>query len=208
MSYFTKTMDSIKKKISEQGKKKLIEKTVIVIIIGMIILIAGSSLFSKGSTNTNKATNNKVSGGNVETSSRNTDKSVKGDLEIRLESILSKIEGVGKVDVMVTYISGKELVPAYNIRNDESSTVEKDNQGGTRNINESSKEENIAYEEEQGVKKPIIIKDIEPVVKGVIVVADGANNPSVHEKILKAVQVLTDLPIHKIQVFERNGQDK
>lgn len=208
MSYFTKTMNNIKKKINEQGKKKLIENTVIVIIIGMIILIAGSSLLSKSNTNTNKTSDNKPSGENVEVLSKNTEKSIKDDLEIRLETILSKIEGVGKVDVMVTYVSGKELVPAYNTRSEENNTVEKDNQGGTRNIKESNKEENIVFEEEQGVKKPIIIKDVEPVIKGVIVVAEGASNPSVHEKILKAVQVLMDVPIHKIQVFERDGQDK
>jgi len=201
-------MNNIKKKINEQGKKKLIENTVIVIIIGMIILIAGSSLLSKSNTNTNKTSDNKPSGENVEVLSKNTEKSIKDDLEIRLETILSKIEGVGKVDVMVTYVSGKELVPAYNTRSEENNTVEKDNQGGTRNIKESNKEENIVFEEEQGVKKPIIIKDVEPVIKGVIVVAEGASNPSVHEKILKAVQVLMDVPIHKIQVFERDGQDK
>jgi len=206
MSYFVKVIENIKKKTNEQGKKKLIENTVIVIILGAIILIAGSSLFSRNDTK--KTSENKGGVENVETLSKSTESREKEDLEVRLESILSKIEGVGKVDVMVTYVSGKEIVPAYNSRSDENDTVEKDNQGGTRNISESSREESIVFEEEQGVKKPIIIKDIEPVVKGVIVVAEGANNPSVQEKILKAVQVLMDLPIHKIQVFERNGQEK
>jgi len=203
MSYFVKVIENIKKKTNEQGKRKLIENTVIVIIIGAIILIAGSSLFS--SNDTKKTNDNKGGVENIETLSKSTESREKEDIEVRLESILSKIEGVGKVDVMVTYVSGKEIVPAYNTRIDENDTVEKDNQGGTRNIKESSKEESIVFEEEQGVKKPIIIKDIEPVVKGVIIVAEGASNPSVQEKILKAVQVLMDLPIHKIQVFERNG---
>jgi len=110
---------------------------------------------------------------------------------------------VGKVDVMITYVSDGEVVPAVNTRINESNADEKDSGGGTRKVRENDQETSIAYEEAQGVKKPIILTQKEPEVKGVIVVAEGGNNVIVKEKICKAVQVLLDIPIHKVQVFER-----
>ena len=52
-------------------------------------------------------------------------------------------------------------------------------------------------------KKPIILKEVLPEVKGVVVVADGASDTLIKERLVNAVKVLFDIPIHKIQVFER-----
>ncbi len=50
-----------------------------------------------------------------------------------LEEILSKIEGVGKVSVMIRFESGEVKVPAVDSSNQISKTVEDDGNGGTRN---------------------------------------------------------------------------
>jgi len=198
-----KISELLKKLYDTHGKKKIIENTVIVIIAGMIILIAGSSFFKSGRDNKQSPSENTNT--EIETTSKVISKAVSEDesVEERIEAILSQIEGVGKVDVMITYVSDGEIVPAVNTRINENNTDEKDSGGGTRKIRENSQETNIAYEEAQGVKKPIILTQKKPEVKGVIVVAEGGENVIVKEKICKAVQVLLDLPIHKVQVFER-----
>lgn len=198
-SYFTKIVDYFKEKINGKERKKLIENTVIIIIIGVIILIAGSSFFSKG----NKGITDEKPGeeNNTIAVNKNVDEDSYTKIEDKLEIFLSKIYGVGKANVMITYVSGKELIPAYDKKSNNTDTIEKDNQGGSRSTKQINDEESIVFIEEQGVKKPIIIKDIEPVVKGVIVVADGANDLEVRENIIKAVQTIMDIPIHRIQVF-------
>ena len=61
----------------------------------------------------------------------------------------------------------------------------------------------IVYEEGgSGVKKPIIVKEVYHKVKGVVVVADGGGDLTVRENLLRAVEVLLDVPVHKIQVYE------
>lgn len=203
MELFKKMLEHFKEKINNQGRKRLIENCVIVIIIGVIAIIAGGSFFKN---------NDKKSETGIDTitDSQTTAKIIgsadeKEDLQKKLESILSKIGGAGNVNVMVTYISGKESVLAYDTKRSDNDTQEKDNGGGTRSIKNSDLENKIVYEESgNGVKKPITLKELQPAVKGVVVVADGAGDPVVKESITRAVQVLVDVPIHKIQVLPRN----
>lgn len=202
-------MDKIKKVyeylnnlLNGQSRKKVVENALIVVIIGIIIIIAGGSFMGKG-----KAKNDAplISDKNAaEATTKNTALEDNSDNEKKIEALLSQIEGAGKVSIIITYSSGKEIVPAVDTKKTENDTQEKDNGGGTRSINQNDLENKIVYEESQGGgKKPIIIKEIQPEVKGVVVVADGAADSVVKESLCRAVQVLLDVPIHKIQVFER-----
>lgn len=191
----------LKEMTENKNRKKLIENAVIIIIIGVILIIAGRSFFpatnSKGKqVDTPKSTDTaNVSGDNTTAYS---------DTEVELKSILSQISGAGKVDVMITYSVSKENVPAYDVKKSESKTDEKDSGGGTRKLEQSSYDSSIVYENSQnGEKNPVILKELEPVAKGVLVVAEGAANPEVREKLSRAVQVLMDIPIHKVSVIER-----
>ncbi|MCX7747498.1 MAG: stage III sporulation protein AG [Clostridia bacterium] len=191
---------------SIQGKerKKIIENAVIVIIIGIIIIIAGGSIFGGDKKEEGKNGADKIEPGSVETAAKVNSTKETGDLEKNVESILEQIGGAGKVSVMITYVSGSELVPAYDTKRNQNDTLERDNGGGTRDVKQSDTESRVVYSEDQGgQKKPVIVKEILPPVKGVVVVAEGAHDPVVKENLCKAVQVLLEVPIHKIQVFER-----
>lgn len=193
-------LKQIKNLMGKSSRKKLIENTAILVIIGVIILIAGKSFFS--GTNTADKNSNVEKDAKSNAVVRADD--YYDDTEIKLGNILSQINGAGKVEVMVTYSVSKENIPAYDVKKSESTTDEKDSGGGTRKIGQNSYESQIVYENGQnGQKNPMIIKELEPVVKGVLVVAEGATNPEVREKLCKSVQVLMDVPIHKIQVIER-----
>lgn len=202
MSFFRKYLENLREKMNGQGKKKLIENCVIVIILGVVAIIAGSTIFSKTG---NEKTANASKQNEVQEAARVIGAEDKEDLQKRMESILSKIGGAGNVNVMITYVSGKELVPAYDTKKTENDTQEKDNGGGTRSIKNNDTENKVVYEESgNGVKKPVVLKELQPAVKGVVVVADGAADPVVRESLTRAVQVLVDVPVHKIQVLQRN----
>ncbi len=196
----------LKEKITElfKGKqKKRIETAAIVIIIGVIIIIAGSSFFDNPEKNDTSPI--KEESTMVTEVSKSMDGEVGGESEKKIERVLSQIQGAGKVTVLITYSSGKELVPASDLKKTENDTNEKDNGGGTRSIKGSDYEKKVAYEEVQGgIKRPIILKEINPKIEGVVVVAEGAKDPKVRESLSSAVRVLTGVPAHKIQVFEGN----
>ena len=56
--------------------------------------------------------------------------------------------------------------------------------------------------ETQNGHAPIVLYEIEPTVRGVIVVAEGAADFSVREKLQAAVRAVTGVAITQIEVFE------
>ncbi|HOS68658.1 MAG TPA: stage III sporulation protein AG [Bacillota bacterium] len=126
-------------------------------------------------------------------------------LETDLSSILSKIQDAGRVSVMITLECGAEIIPAKDESTSEKVTNEKDTSGGTRIINEKTTDDKVVFTAAQGGNsKPLIIKEINPEVKGVIVVAEGAKDSKVKLKISRAVQTVLDIPAYKVTVYERN----
>lgn len=197
---FKKLSGRIAELFKTSDKKKLVENIIIVLILGIIIIIAGSSIFRSKGTAESKA-KQLPSGTNQaeEVSAQTSDM-----LVAELEKILSQIEGAGRVSVMITYVSDEEKVPAYDTKRKDNETQEKDSNGGTRNIKEYDIETSVVYEQEgSGTKFPVILKKLKPAVKGVLVVADGAGDQEVKEKLSRAIQTLMDAPPHKVQVFER-----
>ena len=104
-------------------------------------------------------------------------------LEEKLESILSKISGVGKVNVMVTAKNFGEIVPAKNESNTEEEIIILNQKGGGEDIK--------------------IIKEFYPEIDGVIVVAQGGKSDIVKNNLTEAVTALLGVDVHKIRVFER-----
>ncbi|MBE7063460.1 MAG: hypothetical protein IJN25_08930 [Clostridia bacterium] len=103
-----------------------------------------------------------------------------------LETILSGIEGVDGVQVAVTYESGTETVPLADI-DGESRTVVTLGSGSSETV--------------------VTAKEIMPRVRGVVVVAGGAENARVRENLLSAAQALTGAPVHSIAVFPAKKQN-
>lgn len=192
----------IKEYIAGHDRKKLIENAAIVAIIGIIIIIAGSAILG-GGKNDDDAIERQYTGNSGEASRKNT--TDMNQTEERLKSILSQVQGVGKVDVMITYETTSENVPAYDTKKNRNRTEEKDGDGGTRSIEQEEYDSMLAYEESAtgGEKTPVILKELEPKVRGVLVVAEGAENISVRERICNAVSVVLDIPMHKVEVIER-----
>ncbi|HOP99379.1 MAG TPA: stage III sporulation protein AG [Acetivibrio clariflavus] len=209
MDKLKKFVEYLRKLLKNDKNNKMGENLIILVIIGIIIIIAGSTLFEGEGKKDKKIASNKVED-NIEEKAEEASvvgvNNEKTDLEKSIEEILSQINGVGKVDVLVTYSSGRQIVPYSDVKKSDEITEEKDSTGGTRKIDHSSYESQIAYEDSgSGAKKPIILKELLPEVKGVVVVAEGANDPLVKESLVNAVKVLLDIPVHKIQVFERKG---
>ena len=90
----------------------------------------------------------------------------------------------------------------YNETHKESQTEEEDTNGGTRIIQEVNTDKEIIYKEENGKKVPITEKVVMPKMEGALIVAEGANNAEVKTNLIQAVEALTGLATHKIQVLE------
>lgn len=188
------------------NNKKKIENLVFFIVILIITIIVINIIWNgdKSKDVKQENTSSKQLAKNTGNETVETSSSTSVELETKLEEILSKIQGVGEVNVFINYSESSEVIPMYNENAKNSNTEETDTSGGIRKIQEQDTQKEIIYKEEDGEKIPITQKIIEPKIEGAIITAKGAENVEVKSKIIQAVEAVTGLATHKIQVFEMN----
>lgn len=190
-----------------QNNKKKIENLVFFVVVLIITIVIINIIWNgdKNSSNSESVKNDTSKQlASKNTTSLEVSSGTTNELEIRLKEILSKIQGVGEVEVLINYSESSEIVPMYNENTKTSNTAETDTSGGTRTIQETDSQKEIIYEENDGEKTPITQKVVEPKIEGAIITAKGANNADVKSSIIQAVEAVTGLATHKIQVFEMN----
>lgn len=124
----------------------------------------------------------------------------KEDLEGKLTKILSKINGAGDVDVMITFQSSEEIVPAYNSNTTTETTKEQDSSGGERTTTSSTENKTMIT---SNSNDPVVLKTSEAKIKGVIVVSSGANDPDVKELLYDAVKTSLQISGHQVEIYAK-----
>ena len=124
------------------------------------------------------------------------------DLEKRLENILKTIKDVGDVKVLINYSETSEVIAMYNETTNETTTEEADSNGGTRTSTDIQTSKEVVMEDDGSSSTPVTQKVKMPTIEGAIVTATGAGNATVKTNIISAVEAVTGLASHKIQVFE------
>ena len=189
-----------------KNHKKKIENLVFFVIILIVTIVIINIIWNgdKKNSSNDKDVQNDTSKqlASSDTSSLEVSSNTTNELEIKLEEILSKIQGVGEVEVFINYSESSEIIPMYNESTQTSNTEETDTSGGTRTIEETDSQKEIIYEESDGEKTVITQKVVEPQIEGAIITAKGAGNAEVKTRIIQAVEAVTGLATHKIQVFE------
>ena len=183
------------------NSKRKLENLVVFLIILVITCIAINYIWGN---DTKKQSQNVVDSEKVLAKQEevNMESENKNDMEEELENILSNINGVGNVKVLLTYSQTSTIVPMYDEDLVESNIEETDTEGGVRKTTETNSKKSIIYKESSGEKEPITQSVITPKVEGAIITAQGANNIDVKTNIVQAVEAVTGLATHKIQVFE------
>lgn len=106
-------------------------------------------------------------------------------MEQRLSRILAEVEGVGKNEVMITLQSTSEKV------------IEKDPEK-----DDTLQRETTVYRKIRDEEDPYVKKEITPKIEGVVVIAEGGDEPIIIQNITEAVQALFDVDTHKIKVMK------
>ena len=126
-----------------------------------------------------------------------------------LTQVLSCVQGVGRVTVKVTLQSTAQTAYATENQLSTTKTNEGLQSGGSRTTEENRQEDKLAMQSmSQGISQPVVIMEERPKAVGVIVVAEGADNLAVREQVANAVQVLLDIPAHKVTVLPMEKEDK
>ena len=105
-------------------------------------------------------------------------------VEQRMEEVLGKIDGVGKLRLMLTLQSGTRLTLAEDTQRDQERT-----QRETVTLNRGSGNQDI-----------VVTNRYYPVYQGAVVVCQGADSSAVRLAVTETVQALTGLPSDRIIV--------
>jgi len=123
-------------------------------------------------------------------------------IERRLEEFFSMVEGAGQVRVMVSPLGGRETVFAMDVNGSRSYASEQDSQGGSRETrNYQSQEKIVIITNRQGTDIPLVIREIEPRIEGIVIIAEGGDSPFVRDALTRAARAMLGLDAHMIQVL-------
>ena len=110
--------------------------------------------------------------------------------EEQLEAVLSKIEGAGKVEVLLTYASGERTV----FHADERTSSDENSQ--------TQEYETVVITGSNRSEEPLVARVMAPEYLGAVIVCQGAENPTVKLAVSDAVSKATGLRTDRISVLK------
>ena len=187
-------LNKIKEYLEKNNNKKFINNLFIILLVSVIFLIVTNNfLVPKEEDMENPKENTR------EVSKNESEEDYSYYLEKKLTNILTKLNGVGKVNVMVTLENSVEKVTATNTTKNKEETLENDSEGGTREIHREDVTTQVMTRGGDG--SLLVVKEIKPTVQGVIVVAEGADDPVLKEMLYEAVKTVLGIKGNKVQVY-------
>ncbi|MDP4159034.1 MAG: stage III sporulation protein AH, partial [Bacillota bacterium] len=176
---------------------KMLMGLVALVAVGMSFIYLGKgpvtspqSVETKSATTAALTTNTRIS-------------ALEKELENKLQANILQMEGVGKVQVSVSFSTGLKTEYARNQNVTKSTTKETDKTGGTRETTSVSDNNQVVMP--SGSSQPVMVMEDRPEVAGVLIIAEGARDPNVREEIHTAVQTLLNIPSSKITVRVMGG---
>ena len=135
----------------------------------------------------------------IESEPVNTDPVDLSEMETKLVTLLGQVDGVGRVEVMLSLASDMECIYAdeYTRSFDESNA---DGGNASTSVEESKQYKTVRLED--GSEALVMVKRVYPEYKGAAVVCDGADHAGIRLKVINAVSALTGLSSDRITVMK------
>lgn len=115
------------------------------------------------------------------------------ETEQKLSALIAQMEGAGRVQVMLTIESSDEKIYAAD---------EKTNAKNDGNTEQKSYDSKYVLVDGDSGDTGILLKTNAPKVKGIIIVCDGGDNPSVENQITNAVSAALGIGANRISVLK------
>ena len=190
------------------GRKLQKDQCLIIVLVGILLCVIAIPTNKKESESNLSNIKDDIVDDHMASESMDIPVDYVGCWEDKLEDALRYVEGVGKVRVLITLHNSEQKVVEKDGPEEHSETTETDAAGGSRTIGDSRTEKSTIYTADgQGRDVPYVVMTIEPVVEGVVVIAQGADRENIRENIIEAIQVLFDIEANKIKIVKmKNNQ--
>ncbi|MGM0471564.1 MAG: hypothetical protein ACQEQI_04695 [Bacillota bacterium] len=181
-------LTKIKELLSKKGSYRLI----IIFLTGVILISIGNLIgvedtkedSVKSQTNQQKADSHQLNNESL--------------MEQKLAEILSNLSGVGEVKVDITLDSGTEYKYVRDVDTSSKNTQEHE---GREAHQKSKREEVVVIRNQSGAEEAVVKQEIKPRIRGVVVVAQGAEVSQIKANLVAAVKVGLGVETHKIVIL-------
>ncbi len=210
-------IDKLKSILGQSNSKKpsKYHYFILVFVLGIAFMLI-SNLFTNSPEQTQNAIQTSAStSSNEETEvfkQTNGDKTdsisnYEAEYENQLKEVLETISGVGEVHVVVNVDSTSEKVFEKNTVTQSQTTTETDREGGKREVEDLSKDEQVVIIQDGEKETPIVIETKKPEIRGVLVVAAGADNIHIKQTIVESVTRVLGVPSHRVAVASKKMKE-
>lgn len=195
--------NSLNKFLEKIMKNKKIAPLIIALLVLLLVYFSLSYFINVNNISKNEKPNNQAAV--VETDKETLTKEEYERVQTKeLESILGKINGVGKVTVKLTFDGSEEKIPAVDTNTQTNNVEETDNAGAKKTTKQETGGEKVVVTSGAKGDEPLILKTEKPKVIGVMIVAEGAKEQKIKYEITKAVASLYDISLEKVSVLPMN----
>ena len=202
-------------KMPEKKKKSSLQTLIILLILGVGLMIFSHFYATRSSETAGtepKTVQTTAENANKEIATFNSNKKNTFSsfedyatyYEDNLTDILNEVAGVSNVHVWVVVDSSIQNVYEKNTDTQNNRTSEEDKDGGTRVSNEQSQKKDVVIIDGE----PVVVTQKSPVVKGVMVVANGVDNPAVKSWIVDAVSSVLGIPSYNVSVTQAKSKEE
>lgn len=189
--------------------KKFVNCLVVLLVIIFLWLAVSNFIgddmgFAKGSKSSTPSGAQEVSS-DEDTATSKELLDYESQVKEELKEILSKMDGVGAVEVTIYFESSEIKVPATNSTTQTSETQEEDTNGGQRLNKQETEGTTVVMQSDSSNSEPFITKTYKPQITGIFIVAEGAKSNKITYDIQKAVSSLYNLSLDKVNVYPMKG---
>ena len=119
--------------------------------------------------------------------------------EERLRAIVSRIEGAGECEVLVTLENGVEYVYATEERISSDRKEDTDDSASRLTQSNGSESSVIVVDTDSG-REGLLVTEVQPTIRGVVIVCEGGDREEVCNRIIEAVTVAMNLSAKRVCV--------
>ena len=121
------------------------------------------------------------------------------NLEEKIANTVEKITGAGRCRVMITFEQGTEYVYAKEEKSSDDKSVTSKNEEYAEGVKKSGENAYIIIDTSNG-QKALLVTEMAPKVRGVVIVCQGGSNSAVSAEIKRAVTTALDINESKVCV--------
>lgn len=121
--------------------------------------------------------------------------SYSNETEEKLADIISEVEGAGKTKVFLTIEESEEYVYAQNISSDK-----KDNA-------QQNEDKEYVIVDGNGGKSGLLVKTVNPKIRGVAIVCEGGDDPAVQQRIYSCVSASLGISTARISISKMTSME-